>query len=88
MGVILKDKVIVVTGGGAGIGWGITQACVAEGARVILAQRSDSGHDKAEALVAAGHDVRFAKLDVSDPGQIAGFWEMVRTKYGRVDGLY
>lgn len=37
----LKDKLIVVTGGGAGIGAGITRACLDEGARlVILARRS------------------------------------------------
>lgn len=37
----LKDKLIVVTGGGAGIGASITCACLEEGARVvILARRS------------------------------------------------
>ena len=84
---MLKDKVIIVTGGGAGIGWGIVRACGDAGARVVLAQRSDSGRDKAEALVANGHDVRFARLDVSKPDQIADFWEMIRTEYDRVDGL-
>ena len=39
----LKDKLIVVTGGGAGIGAGITRACLAEGARVaILGRRSEN----------------------------------------------
>lgn len=35
----LKDKVILVTGGGAGIGAGITRACLDEGARVIILGR-------------------------------------------------
>ena len=35
----LKDKLIVVTGGGAGIGAGISRACLAEGARVIVLGR-------------------------------------------------
>ena len=35
----LKDKLIVVTGGGAGIGAGITRACLEEGARVIVLSR-------------------------------------------------
>ena len=39
----LKDKVIIVTGGGAGIGAGITRACVDEGARlVVLGRRSEN----------------------------------------------
>ncbi|HUB30519.1 MAG TPA: SDR family oxidoreductase [Terracidiphilus sp.] len=35
----LKDKLIVVTGGGAGIGAGITRACLDEGARVVILSR-------------------------------------------------
>ncbi len=35
----LKDKLIVVTGGGAGIGAGITRACLGEGARVVILSR-------------------------------------------------
>jgi L-fucose dehydrogenase len=35
----LKDKLIVVTGGGAGIGAGITRACLEEDARVIVLSR-------------------------------------------------
>jgi L-fucose dehydrogenase len=39
----LKDKLIVVTGGGAGIGAGISRACLAEGARVVvLGRRSEN----------------------------------------------
>lgn len=36
----LQDKVIIVTGGGAGIGEGITRACLAEGARVVIFGRA------------------------------------------------
>jgi L-fucose dehydrogenase len=35
----LKDKLIVVTGGGAGIGGGISRACLDEGARVVVLGR-------------------------------------------------
>jgi L-fucose dehydrogenase len=39
----LKDKLIVVTGGGAGIGAGISRACLEEGARVVvLGRHSDN----------------------------------------------
>ncbi|MEO6803725.1 MAG: SDR family NAD(P)-dependent oxidoreductase, partial [Granulicella sp.] len=36
----LKDAVIVVTGGGAGIGEGISRACLAEGAQVVVLSRA------------------------------------------------
>ncbi|MCY4538788.1 MAG: short-chain dehydrogenase, partial [Chloroflexi bacterium] len=32
----LQDKVVIVTGGGTGIGWGITQSCAREGAAVVI----------------------------------------------------
>lgn len=35
----LNSKLIVVTGGGAGIGAGISRACLAEGARVVVLSR-------------------------------------------------
>jgi len=35
----LEGKLIVVTGGGAGIGAGISRACLAEGARVVVLSR-------------------------------------------------
>src|SRR3569833_1277266 len=35
----LKDKLIVVTGGGAGIGAGISRVCLNEGARVVVLGR-------------------------------------------------
>ena len=35
----LKDKLVVVTGGGAGIGEGISRACLEEGARVVVLGR-------------------------------------------------
>jgi len=35
----LNDKLVVVTGGGAGIGQGISRACLAEGARVVVLSR-------------------------------------------------
>ena len=41
----LQDKLIVVTGGGAGIGAGITRACLDEGARVVILARRSANVD-------------------------------------------
>src|SRR5579863_2499692 len=41
----LKDKLIVVTGGGSGIGAAITRACLDEGARVVILARRSSNVD-------------------------------------------
>lgn len=49
----LKDKLIVVTGGGAGIGGGISRACLAEGARVVVLGRPS---ENVTAFMAEMHD--------------------------------
>ncbi|HKR26354.1 MAG TPA: SDR family NAD(P)-dependent oxidoreductase, partial [Acidobacteriaceae bacterium] len=42
----LKDGVIVVTGGGAGIGEAISRACLDEGARVVVVSRASDNVKK------------------------------------------
>jgi L-fucose dehydrogenase len=49
----LKDKLIVVTGGGAGIGAGISRACLDEGARVVVVGRRSANVDSFMAEIAA-----------------------------------
>ena len=45
----LAGKIAVVTGGSAGIGWGIATHFVREGARVFITGRNHAGLDKAVA---------------------------------------
>jgi L-fucose dehydrogenase len=83
----LKDRVVVVTGGGAGIGGAISQALAAEGAvPVILARRdppSEFLHDlrklqpKAEVILA----------DLARDEECRRAVEDARRKFGRIDGL-
>jgi len=82
----LQGKVVVVTGGGAGIGWGIVQACCKAGARVFFCQRSD-GEPRAAELRAAGHDAHFMQCDIGSPESLAAFARAAIDRYGRVDAL-
>ncbi len=84
---MLADKIVIVTGGCSGIGWGITQKCVREGATVIAGQRSVSGKDRIASLAEQGFNAHFKRLDVSDPESIKAFVGEVHAEYGRVDAL-
>lgn len=64
----LSEKVAVVTGASKGIGLAITQALVAEGARVVAGSRSSS--PELDDLVAAG-SVLFESVDLSLPDAAA-----------------
>lgn len=78
----LTDKVIIVTGGGSGIGAGITECLAAEGARpVVLARRAPDP----DWLRARGAD--FVQVELSDDAACRAAVDTVRDRHGRIDGL-
>lgn len=84
----LKDHVIVVTGGGAGIGEAITRACLAEGARVVVVSRFSENVKRFEAeLQAAKSSCEFVEAHLEDVEQCRRAVEFVKERYGRMDGL-
>ena len=67
MKVDLEGKVALVTGGGRGIGRVIATQLASNGAKVLIATRTEaSGRDVVEELQAAGGDVRLLAVDLSN----------------------
>ena len=87
MGTKLKDKRVLITGGGTGIGRGIAQAFVAEGARVaICGRRHGPLHDTVEDLKSVG-EIHYIECDVSDPEDVQQLVENTDAKLGGIDIL-
>src|ERR1700758_1679298 len=79
----LAGKVAIVTGGASGIGAGIVERFLAEGARVVIADiERDRGEDFAAAL---GAHAVFRLTDVSDPDQVAALVSGAVETFGRLD---
>lgn len=85
---VLKGKTIVVTGAARGVGFAIAQACVAQGARVIVADvLAELGRAAAKKLSKPGRPARFVPIDLADPASIDRFSADIRGAEGTVDGL-
>jgi L-fucose dehydrogenase len=82
----LKDSVVVVTGGGAGIGAAISRASLDEGARVVVVSRA-SENVRAFLHEMGGRACDFIETELADPEQCRRAVEYVAKKYGRMDGL-
>ena len=88
----MRDKVVVVTGGGQGIGLGIASRLVEAGARMVLAEiDAEAGAEAESRLKALGSggsgQVHFIETDVSDDGSVSALMAEVSKRFGRLDGL-
>lgn len=84
----LKDKVIIVTGGGAGIGAGITRACLAEEAHVVVLSRpSKNVQEFMGEMKAAGTRCEMIEIHLEDTGRCKEVIAEVEERYGSIYGL-
>ncbi len=83
----LKDKVVIITGGGGGIGRACAQAFAAEGARVVVA---DVNLEQARTVAAEvdGEERAIAvQVDVTSPASVKAMFDAALAAFGRVDVL-
>lgn len=83
----LKDKVIVVTGGGAGIGRATVLELLSRGARVAAADLNEKSLQETAQLAAAGDRLSLHTLNITDREAVLALPEAVLAHHGQVDGL-
>ena len=82
----MKDKVALVTGGSSGIGKATALAFALEGARVVIASRSqDTGVQAVRAIEEMGGEAVWIATDVTQAAQVQSLIEHVMDTYGRLD---
>ncbi|WP_037679008.1 SDR family oxidoreductase [Streptomyces griseus] len=79
-----KDKVIIVTGAGQGIGEGYARALAAEGSRVVVAELNE---EQGQRVAKEIGDALFVRTDVADPASAEALIDTVMREFGRIDHL-
>lgn len=87
MNLDLSGKVVLVTGGGAGIGGAISTVLAEEGAIPVIIGRSLLDPVFEARLLGLCADMLFVQADLSDDARCAAAVEAVIERFGRIDGL-
>ena len=88
MNLNLKDKVIIVTGGARGIGFGICKALVSEGAIPFTIGRCKEDNLKAiMEIETAGGSAKYTQAELTNPEDCEKAIKQVLAECGRIDGL-
>ncbi len=91
----LKDKVLFITGASRGIGKAIALRAAADGARIVIAAKTDQPHPKLEGTIhtaaaeieAAGGKALPLMVDIRDDAQIAAAVARTVEAFGGIDVL-
>lgn len=87
---ILKNKTVVITGAGRGIGKSVAIACAKEGANVGLTSRTiDELNDTKKEIEKLGHDIKVIvkTADITDPIGVERLFKEFNEELGLIDGV-
>ncbi len=84
---LLDGKVAVVTGGGSGIGKGISKIFLAEGCSVVVAARNAERLNATAQELGQDGPVMAVPVDVTDSAQVKELFHKTMDRFGRLDIL-
>ena len=84
----LKDRAVIIRGGGRGIGAATARVIAAKGGKVVVGDMLEAeGEATAAAILAAGGDAVFVRTDISRAAECARLAAAAVERYGRLDVL-
>ncbi|MDO4163019.1 MAG: SDR family oxidoreductase [Bacteroides sp.] len=89
MEITFKDKVALVTGAAVGIGWTAARMFAEAGASVVLIDMNKQQvEERANELIASGHQAIGLACDVSKEEEVKAVIEQAVATFGRIDAAY
>ena len=85
---LLKDRIIVITGAGRGLGRAFAEDCCRHGAEIVIAEKNTEwGQQAVTELRKAGHTATFFPVDIADPDSVKTLSTELSKACERIDGL-
>ena len=85
---ILEDRTLVVSGVGAGLGREVTRLALRDGARVVMAARTESVLEQtARELDASAGRVAYARTDITSAKDCQALAALAIERFGRIDAM-
>ena len=81
----LNNKVAIITGAGSGIGRAAALRFAAEGARLVLGDKTDAVHATAQAVIDAGGQAVAQQMDAGVEADVAALVALALADYGQLD---
>ncbi len=83
-----RDKVIVITGGATGIGFGFAKAFGKEGAKIVISARRENRLQEAVAnLTEMGIEAKYLTADVTKREDVEALADFAWNEFGQVDAI-
>lgn len=84
----LQDKIVIVTGGANGIGWGIAQSFAEEGAKILIADwNEEDGNRAVQELASQNAEALYVKMDVRSEDDVDHAIHTALSAWSQVDVL-
>jgi short-subunit dehydrogenase len=84
----VRNKTIIVTGGGSGIGRELVLHLLSKGVKVVAIDINEPGLNETEAIASVTNERLITMVtDITDEAAVAALPEIIKTRVGAVDGL-
>lgn len=85
----MKDKVVIVTGGGKGIGFGISKAFAKEGADLVITGRTEATLEKSKKYLEDEYGIKVLAItaDGSDVNSVQNVIDKTIEKFGKINAI-